>query len=346
MTSTFNIATLGFVHNLTLTEKYAVIGATDIEKAIADDQTDYSEVLGKLSSIIAAVGQGDFDLDSIFTVKTEPVPGTSELKAQAMYGCTVRASKEGDQLLLCFAGENNFEISQSGKTLTCGTLTGDIAVDDIEDSQTGKVLKTVLKWSASIDDEIFFEIPILTKSEDANGEPIVLSNPFVAKYINKPSNLLAYAQPIGAGGVLAIKAKDLGAGIYKVVEIECGTRTVKDTGDEFFYADLTLDDGRVGAANSSALGKLKDLHESGVRMIVPCEWVLSPVKNGMSSSLRVIAGSADNSTPKQSFIGMLGKAPAAPAIAAAAAVVAESKASKAKVVEGEALTNDLELKWD
>jgi len=345
MTNTFNLQSLGFVHNLFLSEKYALIGATDIEKAISDDQTDYSEVLSKLSSIIAAVGQGDFDLDSIFTVKTETVLGTNQLQAQAVYGCTVRASKEGDQLLLCFAGENNFEVTQSGKTLTCGTLTGDIAVEEIQDNQTKKVLKTVLKWSAAIDDEIFFEIPILTKSEDQNGEPIVLSNPFVAKYINKPSNLLAYAQPIGAGGVLATKAKDLGAGIYKVIEIECGTRTVKDTGDEFFYADLTLDDGRVGAANSSALGKLKDLHESGVKMIVPCEWVLSPVKNGMSSSLRVIAGSADNSTPKQSFIGMLGKSAAAPAIAPAVAVVAESKASKAKVVEGEALTNDLELQF-
>jgi len=346
MTNTFNLATLGFVHNLTLTEKYAVIGATDIEKAIAHDQTDYSEVLGKLSSIIAAAGKGDFDLDSVFTVKTETVPGTDQLQAQAVYGCTVRASKEGDRLVLCFAGENNFEVTQVGKTLTCGTLTGDIGVEEIEDNQTKKVLKTVLKWSASIADEIFYEIPILTKSEDENGEPIVLNKPFVAKYINAPSNLLAYAQPIGAGGVLAIKAKDLGAGIYRVTEIECGTRTVKDTGDEFFYADLTLDDGRVCAANSFALGKLKDLHEAGVRMTVPCEWVLSPVKNGMSSSLRVIAGSADNSTPKQSFLGMLGEAPDAPAIAPAAVVVAEKVSKgKAKVVEGEALTNDLELQF-
>jgi len=295
----FSLGTLGFLYNLDYSSQYTDIGVEDIDRAIANDDQDYSEIINEISELIGAVQVTDipFDLTKIFTVKCDNVKGS--FSPVAVYGGSVKANTEGTELAITFGKGNEYPVIQNEKNLTCGSLTGDIEIHEIKD-ESGKLIRTNLVWSANIADEVFLDLPIILKKLDESGNEIVIDKKFFAKHI-KSNNLLAYAQPIGTGS-MAIKARDIGVGDYDIASINYGERTNVAKGETFFYADLHLADGRVAAANSKALAKIKALAEDKKDLQCPVTWCVRVAPNGMSSYFK-IDGEVNQAAPKKSGLG-------------------------------------------
>lgn len=295
----FSLGTLGFLYNLDYSSQYTDIGVEDIDKAIANDDQDYSEIINEISELIGAVQVTDkeFDLTKIFTVKCENVKGA--YSPVAVYGGSVKANAEGTELVIAFGKGNEYPVVQLEKNLTCGSLTGDIEIHEIKDD-SGKLIRTNLVWSANINDDVFLDLPIVLKKLDADGNEITIDKKFFAKHI-KSNGLLAYAQPLGAGSI-ALKAREIGVGDFEVTSINYGERTNAAKGETFFYADLHLADGRVAAANSKALAKVKALAEDHKDLACPVAWCVRTAPNGMSSYFK-IDGEVDQTAPKKAGLG-------------------------------------------
>lgn len=343
----YNLQSLSFLANTRYSQKWTTIGLQDLIEAVGVESNpdQFEEIFASIFELAKAVGGEEFDLNDLFTVVCED--GDGELIPSAVFGGSVVADESGN-LLLTFgnarseAAVNRYPVTQDGKILHCGNISGDLILTEKEDDKKKKYY--ILSWKAELvteDDVFVFDLSVPIRKDGEN--TILINDKIFLKEICK-NKLNEYVKILTSGGggdvrefgkftrsaegASPLKAKELGAGTYSVVGIQSIVK-----GDDFF-AILQLADGSHVWANSKTKTKLAaNLGEHPL----PAELKIweagnsTPDDQKFSSMIRPIAGQAPTAKGEK-LAAILAKAGLSLGAAAVREAIAAKPADKPELV--------------
>jgi hypothetical protein len=257
----FDFDNLSFLSNLQTTE-YTKLGFTELFSAAQMSGGDHSHFFngfGLLIEQLEAISGKEMDLSFLLTLRSDNgVPS-------AVYGGALQVHPEIG-LSLTF-GDNLFPVVQNGKTLSIGTLSGELKITD-KKREDGSVYWNLF-WEVALTDDydVFFAIPIKKDPADPNKkDPLFLSKDIFKKEIVAKNNLVAFVREQSTGGKYTnygncprvdglgdpIKPATMEDGTYILVGIAHGVNTKKEDGKEFDSVIGYLADGTRISLNSYA----------------------------------------------------------------------------------------------
>jgi len=259
----FDFDHLSFLSNHHTTEQYCKLGFGELFAAATmsgGDHSQFFEGFGLLIQALEFISGKEMDLTDLLSLRSDNgVPS-------AVYGGALQVHPDLG-LSLSF-GSNLFPVAQDGKTLSIGSLIGELKIKDDNKREDGSTYCT-LYWEVAINDDydVFFAIPIKKDPADPKGEKaLFLSKEIFKKEIVAKNNLVAFAREFTTGGKFTnygncprvdglgdpLKPATMQDGTYILVGIAHGVLVKKEDGKEFDSVIGYLADGTRIALNSYA----------------------------------------------------------------------------------------------
>jgi hypothetical protein len=259
----FDFENLSFLANLQTTSEYTKLGFTELFSAAqmsGGDHSHFFNAFGLLIEQLEEISGKEMDLSFLLTLRSDNgVPSV-------VYGGALQVHPEIG-LSLTF-GDNLFPVTQSGKTLSIGTLSGELKITDKK--REDQSVYWNLFWEVALTDDydVFFAIPIAKDPADPKGvAPLHMDKDIFKKDVIAKNNLVAYTRAQSVGGGLytnfghcprvdglgnPIKPKEMADGTYILVGIAYGRPVNKEDGKEFDSVIGYLADGTRISLNSYA----------------------------------------------------------------------------------------------
>ncbi len=223
------------------------------------DHSHFFNGFGLLITALEAISGKEMNLDDLLSLRSDNgVPS-------AVYGGALQVHPELG-LSLSF-GANIYPVTQSGKTLSIGTLSGELKIVD-KKREDGSVYWSLF-WEVALNDDYdcFFAIPIKKDPADPKQkDSLFVDKDIFKKEIVAKNNLIAFAREQSTGGKFTnygncprvdglgdpIKPATMEDGTYVLVGIAYGVNTKKEDGKEFDSVIGYLQDGTRISLNSYA----------------------------------------------------------------------------------------------
>ena len=283
----FDFEHLSFLSNYQTNEQYSKIGLAELFGAAQMSGGDHSAFFDGFSKLIEALesiehsenAPREMDLTDLLSLRSDNgVPS-------AVYGGALQVHPEMG-LVLSF-GANHFDVVQSGKTLSIGSLAGELKILD-KKREDGSIYY-LLFWEVALTDDydVFFAIPIKKDPADPKGEkPLALDKDIFKKDILAKNNLIEFVREQSTGGKFTnygncprvdgsgdpLKPKKMQDGTYILTGIAHGVLTNKEDGKEFDSVLGYLQDGTRISLNSFAQ---KDFLEDPNSFRFPLQWKMN-----------------------------------------------------------------------
>ena len=292
----FDFEHLSFLSNYQTNEQYSKIGLAELFGAAQMSGGDHSAFFNGFSKLIEALESAlpnsaiiagvehsenaprEMDLTDLLSLKCENgVPS-------AVYGGALQVHPEMG-LVLSF-GTNHFAVAQSGKTLSIGSLTGELKI--LDKKREDQSVYWTLFWEVALSDDydVFFAIPIKKDPADPKGEkPLALDKDIFKRDILAKNNLASFVREQSTGKFTnygncprvdgsgdPLKPKKMQDGTYILTGIAHGVLTNKEDGKEFDSVLGYLADGTRISLNSFAQ---KDFLENPNSFRFPLQWKMN-----------------------------------------------------------------------
>jgi|GEM_PF-6725672 len=272
----FDFEHLSFLSNYQSNEQYSKIGLAELFGAATMSGSDHSAFFDGFSKLIEALeatlgvaiiagteysenAPREMDLTDLLSLKSD------NGVASAVYGGALQVHPEMG-LVLSF-GANHFGIAQNGKTLSIGTLSGELKILD-KKREDGSVYYSLF-WEVALNDDydVFFAIPIRKDPNDPRGvAALLVDKDIFKKDILAKSNLIGFVREQSAGSKFKnygncpradgngdiFKPALMDDGTYVLIGIAHGVLVKKEDGKEFDSVLGYLADGTRISLNSYA----------------------------------------------------------------------------------------------
>ena len=258
----FDFEHLSFLSNYQTNEQYARLGFGELFGAAQMSGGDHSHFFtgfGLLIEQLEAISGKEMDLTDLLSLRSDNgVPS-------AVYGGALQVHPELG-LSLSF-GSNHFAVTQSGKSLSIGSLTGELKI--VDKNREDQSVYWSLFWEVALNDDydVFFAIPIKKDPADPKGvAPLAVDKEIFKKQIVAKNNLVAFVREQSIGGKFTnygncprvdglgdpLKPAAMQDGTYILVGIAHGVLVKKEDGKEFDSVLGYLADGTRISLNSYA----------------------------------------------------------------------------------------------
>jgi hypothetical protein len=284
----FDFEHLSFLSNYQTNEQYSRLGFTELFGAAQMSGGDHSHFFngfGLLIEQLEAISAKEMNLDDLLSLRSDNgVPS-------AVYGGALQVHPE---LGLCLGfGANHFPVTQSGKTLSIGTLSGELKI--VDKKREDQSVYWSLFWEVALNDDYdcFFAIPIKKDPADPKQkDSLFVDKDIFKKEIVAKNNLVAFVREQSTGGKYTnygncprvdglgdpIKPATMQDGTYVLVGIAHGVNTKKEDGKEFDSVIGYLQDGTRIALNSYAKKDFIDdlkLNDGKTSFRFPLHWKMN-----------------------------------------------------------------------
>ena len=258
----FDFEHLSFLSNYQTNEQYARLGFGELFGAAQMSGSDHSHFFngfGLLIEQLEAISGKEMDLTDLLSLRSDNgVPS-------AVYGGALQVHPELG-LSLGF-GLNHFAVTQNGKNLSIGSLTGELKI--VEKKREDQSVYWSLFWEVALNDDydVAFAIPIKKDPADPKGvAPLAVDKEIFKRQIVAKNNLVAFVREQSTGGKFQnygncprvdglgdpLKPATMEDGTYILTGIAHGVLVKKDDGKEFDSVLGYLADGTRISLNSYA----------------------------------------------------------------------------------------------